>query len=152
MRSIWFALFDTTIEEVDQHLSASGLGEPNEGDGYRWYYPPGPNAILYIDVGAYEWVEKYDLRDEYDELLEAVGNRKPAVEISVDVTGRSPGDEEVNFIVDTILRRFEGFAFDDFISYSHAWTLIEIESNKKIDGLRFFDYKGYHEKNKKRDA
>ncbi len=152
MRSIWFALFNTTIEKVDRHLSDLVLGEPNLDGGYRWYYPSGQNPILHIDIGEYEWVKKYDLQEEYDELVKAIGNRKPDVDISIDITGRSPGDNEVRFFAKTILSNFEGFVFDDYLSYSHAWTLREIEANKKVNGLHFFDYKGQYEKNKIEDA
>ena len=89
------------------------------------------------------------LRDEYEELLVAIGGQKPSVGLSVDVSGRHPGDDEVRLISQFLLNRFKGFAFDDYLAYSHAWTLEEILSGVKVNGLHFFDYQGYFEKTKK---
>ncbi|MGY1455924.1 hypothetical protein [Streptomyces sp. SS8] len=38
-----------------------------------------------------------------------------------------------------------GVAVDDYTP--HPWTLPEIISGAVIDGLRFFDFRGYHELN-----
>ena len=41
-----------------------------------------------------------------------------------------------------------GFAFDDYLGYAHAWTLVESNRDEKFDGLGFFDYRGYFERTK----
>lgn len=147
MRTVWFALFDTTIDEVEGHLSRAGFDGPHN-ESYRWYYPAGERAILYLDVEDYGWVEKYQLHDEYAELIQSVGGSEPTVHVSADVSGRYSGDNETRFLAKTLLNRFKGYAFDDYLSYSHAWSLDEIESSMKVNGLYFFDYKGHYEKNK----
>ena len=152
MRTIWFALFDTTLEDVDERLLSSGLGGPCIGKGYRWYYPEANEPVLHIDVSGYEWVKKYDLEEEYQDLLVAVGGRKPTIHVSVHVTGRVGGDEEVRLFADTLLSAFSGVAFDDYLSYSHAWTLEEIRTNARVQELLFFDHKGYLKKQKKQDG
>lgn len=140
MRSISFAIIGATKEQVAEHLRDTGYDGPHEG--YQWYFPSASESVLRIDVGGYEWVEKYDLQEEYDELVAAIEGKMPAVHVSVDVSGNAPGDDEVRRIARDLLSKFDGYVFDDYLSYEHAWTLEEIESDVKVDGLTFFDYRG----------
>jgi hypothetical protein len=98
---------------------------------------------LFIGCEGYDWVQRYALEEEYEELRRAIGGAVPTAHVSVDVSGRAPGDREVRFLAQCLLEKFEGFAFDDFFSYSHAWTLSEINSGALVYGLGFFDYPGW---------
>jgi len=131
----------TSVPDVESELRRYGFVHPDGLEELR--YPSVDEPKLYVTCEGYEWVEEYDLQDEYAELLRAIGGREPTVHVGVDVSGRIPGDAEVREIARILLRRFDGFAFDDFLSYAHAWTLVEIENNETFNGLNFFDYSGH---------
>jgi hypothetical protein len=147
MRSVWFSLIGPSVSDVERWLHRHGIA-PIETQHGRHVYPPGENAVLYITCENYDWVQKYDLQEEYDELLHSIGGGTPTVQVSVDVSGRVAGDDEVRLLVRILLGEFRGFAFDDFLSYSHAWTLAEIEGGVLTDGLKFFDYRGHFDRSK----
>ena len=148
MRSVWFSLIGPSVSELEQHLKQHGFVLADDGSP-RAHYPNGSDAVLYISWEDYEWVHKLDLQEEYAELLAAINGTTPTVHILVDVSGRAKGDDEVRFLARCLLAKFTGFAFDDFLSYSHAWTLGEIESNAIVDGLGFFDYQGHFDRSNK---
>ncbi|RYD92201.1 MAG: hypothetical protein EOP50_13065 [Sphingobacteriales bacterium] len=142
MRSIWFALIGPSIAEVEEALEACAFlrtpGLPNE-----FRHPSIDEPNLYVRCTDYQWVEEYELHEEYAELLEAIGEATPTVYVGADVSGRIPGDSEVRLLAQCLLKKFPGFAFDDFLAYSHAWTLQEIEGDAVFGQLHFFDYKGH---------
>jgi hypothetical protein len=113
MRSIWFAPMGTFVADVERELKRHKFVHVE---------PPGPFSYpsLQIRCGGHEWVAKYDVRDEYDELLRATGGLVPTGQVSVDVSRRVPGDDEVRRLARILLARFEGFAFDDSLACSHA--------------------------------
>ena len=150
MRSVWFALVGPAIGEVEKCLSRNGF-EKLSSEAGRWNYPPGSDAILYVSCGGYDWVQEWELEEEYQELLQAINGKVPTVHITADVSGRHPGDEEVRFLARVLLRNFEGYGFDDYLSYSHAWTLDEIESDVLVDGQPFFDYQGWRKVQRRND-
>lgn len=142
MRSVWFSLIGPEVSEVEDQLHRHGIA-PIEGEPGELRYPPVNHPVLFISCQGYQWVQDHDLQEEYDELLQAIGGATPTAHVIAHVSGRVPGDAEVRFLAKCLLGQFPGFAFDDFLSYSHAWTLHEIESGLLIDGLKFFDYQGY---------
>jgi hypothetical protein len=146
MRSIWIALIGPAVSEVGDLLSASGF-EHSDGSN-RWNYPGGESAALYVSCGDMSWVEKYGLQEEWEELLEALEGEDPTVRVNADVSGRVPGDEEVRFLSTLLLGQFKGAAFDDWFSYSHAWSLSEIQEGTLVDGVHFFDYRGWHDQDR----
>ncbi len=89
MRSVWFALFDATLEKVDRLFSDLFYDGPNEGPGYRWYYPRGTDSVLYIDIYGKKSYEKNDLFEEYNMMNQAAGHETKLI-VSVDVSGRHP--------------------------------------------------------------
>lgn len=78
-------------------------------------------------------------------LLEAALGYRPTWAVRADVSGRIDGTAEVRHLA-TLLLRQGGVAFDDYSE--HAWTLGEIESGTAIEGLRFFDFRAYHERHR----
>lgn len=142
MRSIWLSLIGPTVAEVCGTLDAGGfLPCTDQADEYRYPYVDQPG--LYIHCEDYQWVERLGLEEEYEDLVLAIGGAQPTVHVSVDVSGQIPGDPEVRAIARCLLQTYSGFAFDDFLAYSHAWTLQEIEEHASFDGLHFFDYEGH---------
>lgn len=141
MRSIWFSLIGPDLAGVESRLQSHGLASL-DGEPGHFVYPSEDDPVLYVSCGGYDWVQEYGLQEEYDELLQAIGGGTPTVHVLAHVSGRVPGDQEVRFLARCLLGAFRGFAFDDFLSYSHAWTLAEIESGALVDGLGFFDYQG----------
>lgn len=147
MRSVWFSIVGPSVSEVERWLQRHGVA-PVEGRAGQLTYPSGEEPVLYVSCEDYQWMQKYDLQEEYDELLRAIGGAIPTVHVTAHVSGRAPGEEQVRFLARCLLDRFRGFAFDDFLSYSHAWTLAEIEGGVFVDGLSFFDCQGHFNRSK----
>lgn len=80
-------------------------------------------------------------------VLESVVGHRPTWAVQVDISGRIDGTAEVHQLVALLLER-GGVAIDDYSC--HPWTLQEIESGAVIDGLRFFDFRAYHELHRER--
>ena len=55
-------------------------------------------------------------------------------------------------MAEAVMARFDALAFDDLTAYDHAWTLDEIRADTTFDELRYFDYRGYHERSQRRAA
>lgn len=75
--------------------------------------------------------------------IEAIVGHRPTWAVQIDISGRIDGTAEVHWLVALLLER-GGFATDDYSA--HPWTLQEIESGVMIEGLRFFDFRAYHER------
>lgn len=131
---------NAAVSEVEASFALAGL-EQLIGHPGRWNYPAGTAAVLYVSCGPYAWNE---FPEEHAEILRCTTGRVPTVEVHADVSGRVPGDDEVRFLADLILSRFDGVAFDDFVSLAHGWSLDEIRRNVVVEGLRFFDYVEAH--------
>jgi hypothetical protein len=71
------------------------------------------------------------------------------VTVSAHVSGRHPGDDEVHQFVRSLLTRFRGAAQDEYTG--HMWSLEEIVSGHRVEGHRFFDYRGWYAE-RQRDA
>ena len=102
------------------------------------------NGALYIDIeeaGNGSLYLDWD-RMELAELDAAVGNR-PRWAVQIDVSGRVDGTADVRQLLELLLDS-GGVAFDDYTD--HAWSLQEIMAGSTFDGLRFFDFKKYHDR------
>lgn len=142
MRSVWFSIIGPQPSEVEALLRGNGFIRL-EGLPGQLNYEVGEDAVMFVTCENYDWVQKYHLEEEYAELVNAIGGKTPTVSVVADVSGRVPGDDEVRLLARCLLERFHGFAFDDYLSYSHAWTLAEIMDGARVDGLKFFDYEGH---------
>lgn len=147
MRSVWFALIGPSVPEARDWLVRHGIVPVDRYPG-EYAYPSADNPVLFVSCEDYAWVQKYELEEEYEELLRAIDGAVPTAHVSARVSGRVPGDPEVRFLAQCLLGKFHGFAFDDFSSYSHAWTLDEINRGTLVDGLGFFDYQGHHNRSR----
>jgi hypothetical protein len=148
MRSIAIDLTEATRDVVEKFLD--GLCGPRTGGtghwwSYRWYYPSQQQPVLCIAAGDYSNYDADELRE-----LEAVVGAKPTFQVSIDVSGTADGTKELRELCETLLFRFDGRAFDDYSE--HPWTLGEIKSGAKVDGLGFFDFNAYHQRSKRGDA
>jgi hypothetical protein len=74
--------------------------------------------------------------------LDAAIGHHPTWAVTIDISGRIDGTPEVHQVT-ALLLEHGGVAVDDYSA--HPWTLQEIESGTVIDGLRFFDFRAYHE-------
>ena len=138
MRSVSFVLMYPTTAEVEACFAGAGFERPS-GPAEQWKYPRDLQAAFFVSCSPYNW-DRFP--EEHADILLFTGGRVPSVEVHADASGRAPGDTEIRFLADLLLSRFEGFAFDDFLSLAHGWTLEEIHGNAVVDGLRFFDYVG----------
>ncbi|MGC4805436.1 hypothetical protein [Micromonospora sp. DT233] len=69
--------------------------------------------------------------------------RRPGWALRVDVSGRVDGTAEVRRLTLALLAQ-GGIAMDDYSD--HPWTAAEIADDVAVDGLRFFDFRAYHER------
>ncbi|WP_331446650.1 hypothetical protein [Streptomyces xanthochromogenes] len=101
---------------------------------------------LYIDIDDERTGYLFSDWDPEDvATLEAAVGHHPTWAVHIDVSGRIDGTAEVHRMI-ALLLEHGGVATDDYTS--HPWTLPEILSGAVIDGLRFFDFRGYHELNR----
>jgi len=131
MRSVFAHLINTSSQTVAVWLDSFVGSGSSSG---IWRYPNEEDPVLYIEFCK-------DYRDfepeDYEQFVTAL-NQIPSVSVAADVCGRVNGTTEVMAFTTAILKAFTGVAQDDYSN--HCWTLAEIESNVKVDGLRFFDF------------
>jgi hypothetical protein len=136
MRSVVIHLVNATRDAVRTHLTQ--FAQPEDGD--RWLYPPAASQpSLYI-----EFYEKYEREVAADELLSLTSALGEGTRLSIlaNVSGRVPGDVEVQAFAECLLSVFRGVAEDE---YSKCfWSLEEIRAGVKQGELKFFDYEGWY--------
>jgi len=136
MRSVFVYITESSMMEVEAFLSREFPGQSRP-----WIYPTQPqDNVLYIDL--------YDdlYKEEPDYLAEVISvlGEHPYISIKADISGRHPGNKEVDYFMQLCLRTFKAVAQDDYSS--HAWTLSEIQSGHQHQGHSFFDYLGWYNK------
>lgn len=101
------------------------------------------NGALYVDIDDEVTGTLYRdwAPDELAALESAVG-RRPGWAVQIDISGRVDGTPEVHQLLGLLLAR-GGVAFDDYTV--HAWSLPETMTGSTVGGLRFFDFKAYHD-------
>ncbi|MEV0136806.1 hypothetical protein AB0H83_51330 [Dactylosporangium sp. NPDC050688] len=100
------------------------------------------NGAVYLEIADGESGHLYSDWTPADlAALDAATGQRPNWAVQIDVSGRIDGTEDVVHLMTLLLSR-GGVAFDDYTA--HAWTLPEIQSEAQVDGLRFFDFRGYH--------
>ncbi|MFJ3140807.1 hypothetical protein ACIPK5_33605 [Streptomyces sp. NPDC086843] len=118
------------IASLDQHL-------PQQRDPWTL------DGNLYIDIDDEQTGYLLSDWDPHDvAVLDAAVGHHPSWAVQIDVSGRIDGIAEVHQLV-ALLLEHGGVATDDYSA--HPWTLREIQSGTVIDGLRFFDFRTYHE-------
>jgi len=112
----------------------------------QWIVAKDNDPCLYIDNIP---VEENDMAF-FDEDSEGVplpySQMKSPIIWSVDISGRHEGTEEVMELATALLSKFPMYLMDDYTM--HCWTYEEIINNVKIEGHKFFDYKGWYEEAK----
>ncbi|MFJ4809374.1 hypothetical protein [Streptomyces longwoodensis] len=121
-----------TVALLDRHLS-------------QQRHPWTLDGNLYIDIDDEQTGYLFSdwEPDDVSTLDTAVGFH-PTWAVQIDVSGRIDGTAEVHRMI-ALLLEHGGVAIDDYSA--HPWTLHEIQSGAVIDGLRFFDFRAYHELN-----
>ncbi|MFJ2879338.1 hypothetical protein ACIPJN_16990 [Streptomyces sp. NPDC086796] len=119
-----------TIALLDQHL-------PQQRDPWTL------DGNLYIDIDDEQTGHLFsDWEPDDVAVLETAVEHRPRWAVQIDVSGRIDGTAELHQLV-ALLLEHGGVATDDYSA--HPWTLQEIQSETVIDGLRFFDFRTYHE-------
>lgn len=122
-----------TVASLDRHLPEQR--EPWTLDGN-----------LYINIDDEQTGYLFcDWDPEEVAILDAVIGHHPTWAVQIDISGRIDGTAEVHQMI-ALLLEHGGVAMDDYTP--RLWTLPEIVSGTVIDGLRFFDFRGYHERNR----
>ena len=138
MRSVFVYVKDATKESVVsclptlKNIHTSRIGLP-------WIYNIEGETYLYVDVND-EPASEYEA-EEWQEIVAQFGE-VPKVEITVDVSGRHPGDKQVQDFVESVLNVFTGAALDEYTL--HLWTIEEIKAKIFVNGHPFFDYNGWY--------
>ncbi|GAA2341289.1 hypothetical protein [Dactylosporangium salmoneum] len=119
-----------TVASLDRHL-------PQQRDPWTLA------GNLYINIDDEQTGRLFADWDPDDvAVLEATVGHRPTWAVQIDISGRIDGTPKVHQLVALLLER-GGVAIDDYSA--HPWTLQEIESGAVVDGLRFFDFRAYHE-------
>lgn len=121
---------DETVAMLDRHLPAQRDPWSMEG-------------ALYIDVDDERTGYLFCDWDPGEvALVDAALGYHPTWALQVNVSGGVDGTAELHRLA-ALLLGSGGVAFDCYSD--HAWTLREIEDGTVVDGLRFFDFRTYHE-------
>jgi hypothetical protein len=119
-----------TVASLDQHL-------PQQRD------PWSLDGNLYIGIDDEHAGHLFsDWHADEIAVLEAAIGHHPGWAVQIDISGRIDGTTEIHQLA-ALLLEHGGVAVDDYSA--HPWTWQEIESGTVIGGLRFFDFRTYHE-------
>ncbi|MFE4175725.1 hypothetical protein ACFRR7_27410 [Streptomyces sp. NPDC056909] len=122
-----------TVASLDRHL-------PQQRDPWTL------GGNLYIEIDDEQTGYLFSDWDPDDVvILEAALGHHPTWAVQIDISGRIDGTAEVRQLV-ALLLEHGGVAIDDYSA--HPWTLQEIDSGVVNAGLRFFDFRAYHELNR----
>ncbi|KUJ56905.1 hypothetical protein ADL25_04885 [Streptomyces sp. NRRL F-5122] len=122
-----------TVASLDRHL-------PEQRDPWT------VEGNLYIEIDDEQAGYLFSDWDPDDmAALEAAVGHHPTWAVQIDISGRIDGTTEVRQLVELLLQH-GGVVTDDYSA--HPWTLQEIKSGAVNDGLRFFDFRAYHELNR----
>jgi hypothetical protein len=142
MRSVIVHLAEPCTEDD----VADVLARAYEGQGHRQW-------VEYAEGDTCLTIEFYrDHLTEYEpaelEQLKSHFAGKTPLSVVADIGGRHDGTAQVKRFVQLLLAKFPGVATDDFTD--HIWSRFEIEQNVLFDGLAFFDYRGFYERERLR--
>jgi len=140
MRSIYIFL-NYSKESIATFLSS------NFESNYKkqWLMNKENDPVLYIEID-YDRVLLNDLEINEIEELKTIFNDFSFQIITIDISGRYHGEEELLRFLKTLFSRFEAFVMDDYSE--HLWTSKEIFSGIKVNNHKFFDYDGWYAENK----
>jgi hypothetical protein len=131
MRIVGVIFKGTSLDRVETWLDNFAARADDQ-----WVYPAGQHeVVLYIRIP--KDLKKEFETYEYTELSLAL-RVEPSIGLFAHINGRYEGTKEATLFVTSILKQFEGVAFDEFTN--HWWTLDEIVNDKIIGGFHFFDY------------
>ena len=105
MRSVFVHIAKSSMMQVEGFLSREFPGQSRP-----WIYPALPqDNVLYKDL--YDGLYK----DEPDDLAEVISvlGEHTYVSIKADISGRHPGNKEVDYFVQLCLRTFKAVAQDE---------------------------------------
>jgi hypothetical protein len=132
MRSAGVIFKNSTLINVIEWLNQFGVKAYREN---QWCYLSSQKEVIF-----YMWLYntlKNDFESDQIQELTKILSGEPSVWISIQIPGRFDSRGEVRLFVITLLKEFEGIAFDD--DTNHWWSLADIENDLIFDGHRFFD-------------
>lgn len=133
MRSVFVFLRDTTETAVKSYLDSE---YPEQREPWVEFISGDP--CLYINL---YYVNPLEFEpSDWSEFIRQFGG-EPTVGLMADVSGRHPGDHQVNEFVSGLLSHFSGAAMDDYTF--HLWSIDELRAGQKFNGHPFFDYNGW---------
>jgi len=132
-----------TIAALDRHLNQQRHPWTLDGNLYI-DIDEEQNGCLFSDWEPDE-VTVLDAAVGYHPTWAVQIDYHPTWAVQIDISGRIDGTAEVHRLT-ALLLEHEGVAIDDYSA--HPWTVQEIRSGAVIDGLRFFDFRAYHELNR----
>ena len=135
MRSAGVILKNAPITKVTEWLNQFGVRAYPEN---KWGYPSKqePEEVVFYMRLYNTLSDDFELDDDDMEELNKILGEEASVWISVQVPGYFDGRAEVRLFATTILKEFEGIAFDD--DTKHWWTLTDIENDLVFEGKHFF--------------
>jgi hypothetical protein len=98
--------------------------------------------VLYVNVVDEHMQLFSDWEDNEIAAVQSATGGRPTWAVTIDISGRADGTDEVSWLVTELLGG-GGVATDDYSD--HCWTRQEIQAGTVIDGLRFFDFRTFHQ-------
>jgi hypothetical protein len=139
MRTVLVFLRSTTEAAVTAYLDTT---YPVQRE--PWVIFVKGDACLYIEL--YRDGPRENEPKEWADIMTHFGG-EPAVAVIADISGRHPGDQQVNEFITGLLTEFSGAAKDEYTL--HLWSLAELREGHRIQGHPFFDYNGWFEENER---
>ena len=154
MRSVIIFMADVTMDMLatclSQHYPKQILSQHYPEETLQWIDRVQEDPVLYINIMEFKKWENLDkgLPPDEEELQEAQElatrlGKKPTFVVSVNISGRHPGDKEVRTCITNLLSQFRGVVQDEYTS--HFWSLTEIQTDLLVEGHSFFDYQGWYD-------
>jgi len=137
MRSIFVFIKKSDREQVIACLNS--ICTKRNGSTDAWITETNGDPVLYVEFSENSFQNEIGA-NEWNDLVSKLGE-EPKMSISVDISGRHDGKNEVMNFLASFLEINEGYVMDDYTDY--AWSLNEIRNSVLVEGLPFFDYTGW---------
>jgi len=137
MRSIFVFIKKSDKEQVISCLNS--ICTKQNGSADAWIIETNGEPVLYVEFSENTFKNEIGV-NEWNDLVSKLGV-EPKMSISVDISGRHDGKNEVMKFLASFLEINEGYVMDDYTDY--AWSFNEINNSVLVEGHPFFDYNGW---------
>lgn len=142
MRSIFIFLRKVKQEKIIDKLNDICENYAN----LQWILKKQDDPVLYIKFNEDNSILN-DLEEGTKSRINSMLNGELEYIITIDISGRHHGEEELLLVLNKLLKSFQGFAMDDFTE--QLWTIDEIIKGEKKENHKFFDYIGWYDETHK---